>query len=65
MDDVRFWDDIESEKKSDSDTKLVKVNDKVKSIRWKFNKNILGENPIFIFSDISGNDFTVKLSLEE
>jgi hypothetical protein len=60
MDDVRFWDEIESKKVEDNDT-FVKKNEKekIEKVIWRFEKGILGENPMFIISDIYGNDFKV------
>ena len=64
MDDVRFWSDIESNKKSDADTKINEERGVIKSITWRFDKGILGKNPMFIFSDIYGNDITVRMQVE-
>lgn len=64
MDDVRFWSDIESENSKDSDTKIFEMDNEIQSIEWEFPKGLLGENPMFVFSDIYGNDITVKLEVE-
>lgn len=64
MDDFRFWDEIESTKKNDSDTWVKKNGDKIIQVVWSFKDSTLGENPMFIISDIYGNDFTVKPTLE-
>ena len=34
--------------------------DVIKSVVWSFPKDILGENPVFIVSDVFGNDSTIK-----
>lgn len=60
MDDVRFWDEIESEKKEDNDTEIRKdKNNQINQIVWRFEKDTLGDNPMFIISDIYGNNFKV------
>lgn len=65
MDDVKFWDQIESKKKEEKDTWLVKENGKIKSVIWDFKQGVLGETPMFIISDIYGNDFIVKPKIEK
>lgn len=64
MDDVRFWNEIESTKKDDQDTRVTYSDKKPISIDWKIPTNLLGEKTIFIFTDIYGNDVTVLLSKE-
>lgn len=64
MDDTRFWDEIVSESKENSDTYLFEKDGVIKSVIWSFPKEVLGENPIFIISDIFGNDSTIKLTRE-
>lgn len=64
MDDVRFWSDIESNKKDDIDT-IVKYKDRNPiCVEWIIPTKILGEKTVFIFTDIYGNDVTVSLSKE-
>ena len=65
MDDVRFWSDIESNKKEDNDTKINLKKEKIESIEWKLPTKKLGEKIVFIFTDIYGNDVTVSLSKEK
>lgn len=65
MDDARFWNEIESSRKEDFDTKVVVEDGVIKAIAWEFPKGTLGNTPMFIFSDIYGNDITVKMQLEE
>lgn len=60
MDDTRFWDEIVSKSKENNDTWLVEEDDAIKSVVWSFPKDILGENPVFIVSDVFGNDSTIK-----
>ena len=60
MDDTRFWDEIVSKSKENNDTWLVEEDDVIKSVVWSFPKDILGENPVFIVSDVFGNDSTIK-----
>lgn len=64
MDDFRFWGDIESQREQDSDTKVINKDGKIKSIVWEFPKDKLGQTPMFVFSDIYGNDTTIKLKME-
>ncbi|MDD3027645.1 MAG: site-specific DNA-methyltransferase [Erysipelotrichaceae bacterium] len=64
MDDVRFWGEIESNKKGDEDTVVAYVDDKPSSIEWKIPTKLLGKKTIFIFTDVYGNDVTVSLSKE-
>ena len=56
---------IESNLKEDFDTRVEIEDTVIKAVAWKFPKGKLGKKPIFIFSDIYGNDVTVKLHLEE
>ena len=65
LDDFRFWSEIESNLIEDFDTRVEIEDTVIKAVAWKFLKGKLGEKPIFIFSDIYGNDVTVKLHLEE
>lgn len=65
MDDVKFWDEIEKTEKANTKIKFIEENDEIKAIVWRFNKGILGKRPMFIFSDIFGNDIVVKLELGE
>ncbi|WP_218162478.1 hypothetical protein, partial [Alkalibacterium sp. 20] len=64
MDDVRFWDQIESTALLNSDTEVIFKNDEIEKIIWSFKEDMLGENPMFIISDVYGNDFTVKPLME-
>lgn len=69
LDDVRFWNEIESNKKDDKDTKInykEKNKDKdIIDIEWRLPLKLLGSNTVFIFTDIYGNDVTVSLSKEK
>ena len=65
MDDVRFWSEIESDKKENKDTKVNYDNEKPTSIEWKIPTKLLGDKTVFIFTDIYGNDVTVSLSKEK
>ncbi len=65
MDDVRFWNEIESKKKEDKDTKVIYDDNKPIGIEWKMPSELLGEKTVFIFTDIYGNDVTVLLSKEK
>ena len=65
MDDVRFWSEIESDKKENKDTKINYDNEKPVSIEWKIPTKLLGDKTVFIFTDIYGNDVTVSLSKEK
>lgn len=65
MDDVRFWNEIESSNKEDKDTKVNYTEDKPTSIEWKIPTKILGTKTVFIFTDVYGNDVTVSLSKEK
>ena len=65
MDDVRFWDEIKSNKKQDKDTKVNYIEDKILSIEWKIQTELLGNKVVFIFTDIYGNDVTVSLSTKQ
>ncbi|MEL7596561.1 MAG: hypothetical protein AAGU01_00005, partial [Clostridiaceae bacterium] len=64
MDDARFWNEIESTRKEDFDTKVDVEDGVIKAIAWEFPKGTLGNTPMFIFSDVYGNDITVKMQLE-
>lgn len=64
MDDVRFWNEIESDKKNDNDTRVIYDNNSLISIEWDLPTNFLGEKTVFIFTDVYGNDVTVTLSKE-
>lgn len=65
MDDVRFWNEIESKKKEDKDTKVIYDDNKPIGIEWKMPSKLLGEKTVFIFTDVYGNDVTVLLSKEK
>lgn len=65
MDDVRFWSEIESDKKENKDTKINYDNEKPTSIEWEIPTKLLGDKTVFIFTDIYGNDVTVLLSKEK
>lgn len=65
MDDVRFWNEIESTKKEDKDTRVNYYKESPTSIEWKIPTKLLGNNIVFIFTDIYGNDITVSLSKEK
>lgn len=67
LDDVRFWNEIESNNKIDSDTKInYKDKDKdIIDIEWRLPLESLGNKIVFIFTDIYGNDVTVSLSKEK
>lgn len=65
MDDVKFWDEIDKPEKVNSEIKFTEEDDKIKAITWRFSKEILGKYPMFIFSDIFGNDIVVKFELGE
>lgn len=60
MDDVKFWDQILSKNKSEQNTWVTMKKSNISSVTWEFKKGVLGENPMFIISDIYGNDFVVK-----
>ena len=60
MDDVKFWDQILSKNKSEQNTWVTMKKNNISSVTWEFKKGVLGENPMFIISDIYGNDFVVK-----
>lgn len=62
MDDYRFWNEIESKKKEDNDTRINYKERKIISIEWKIPKKLLGNKTVFIFTDIYGNDLTVLLT---
>lgn len=65
MDEVKFWDEIDKTGKSNSDIKFIEKDDKIEAITWRFSQDILGKYPIFIFSDIFGNDIVIKFELRE
>lgn len=65
MDDVRFWNEIESNKKENKDTKVIYKDDKPVGIEWKIPTKLLGNKTVFIFTDVYGNDVTVSLSKEK
>ena len=60
MDDVKFWDQILSKDKSEKNTWIIMKKNNISTVTWEFKKGVLGENPMFIISDIYGNDFVVK-----
>lgn len=64
MDDTRFWDEIINKSKDNEDTWLTEDEDGIKSVVWSFPKMILGEKPVFVISDIYGNDTIIKLTRE-
>lgn len=46
--------------KEDNDTEIRKdKNNQINQIVWRFEKDTLGDNPMFIISDIYGNNFKV------
>ena len=65
MDDVKFWDQILSKDKSEKNTWIIMKKNNISTVTWEFKKGVLGENPMFIISDIYGNDFVVKPKKEE
>lgn len=65
LDDVRFWNEIESNKKEDRDTKINYNDNKIESIEWHIPNKLLGDKTVFIFTDVYGNDVTVSLSKEK
>lgn len=65
MDDVKFWDEISTNGDANKEIRFVTENDQIKAIVWRFEKGILGNNPMFVFSDIFGNDVVIKLELGE
>lgn len=64
LDDVRFWNEIESKRKEDKDTKINFKHKDIVNIEWKLPLQSLGNKTVFIFTDIYGNDVTVSLSKE-
>ncbi|TRW26152.1 site-specific DNA-methyltransferase [Criibacterium bergeronii] len=64
LDDVRFWNEIESNNKKDDDTRINYIDRKIESIEWHIPNKLLGDKMVFIFTDIYGNDVTVSLSKE-
>lgn len=72
LDNVRFWNEIESNKKEYDDTKInYKDKDQknkekdIIDIQWRLPLQFLGNKTVFIFTDIYGNDVTVSLSKEK
>lgn len=65
LDDARFWNEIESNRKDDHDTRIDIEDEVIKGIAWNFPKDTLGKEPIFVFSDVYGNDITIKLQWED
>lgn len=65
MDDFRFWNEIESDKKENNDTKIIKKGGKISSMEWTIPSKLLGDKSVFIFTDIYGNDVTVLLEKEK
>ena len=65
MDDVRFWGEIESNRKEDRDTKVIEKYGEFTGVEWTIPTELLGDKTVFIFTDIYGNDVTVSLSKEE
>ena len=72
LDNVRFWNEIESNKKGYDDTKInYKDKDQknkekdIIDIQWRLPLQFLGNKTVFIFTDIYGNDVTVSLSKEK
>ncbi len=65
MDDARFWDEIESEKKSDKDTRVVKKNGKIEKVEWTLPSGKIGSKIMFVFTDVYGNDATISLTKEK
>ena len=64
LDDVIFWNEIESTSKKDNDTKINRKDKDIINIEWKLPLQSLGNKTVFIFTDIYGNDVTVSLSKE-
>ena len=64
MDDVRFWSEIESNKKDNIDTTVKYKDGNPICVEWIMPTKSLGEKTVFIFTDIYGNDVTVSLSKE-
>lgn len=64
MDDVRFWSEIESNKKDNIDTTVKYKDENPICVEWIIPTKSLGEKTVFIFTDIYGNDVTVSLSKE-
>lgn len=65
LDDVRFWNEIESNNKKDDDTRINYIDRKIESIEWHIPNKLLGDKMVFIFTDIYGNYVTVSLSKEK
>ena len=65
MDDVRFWGEIESNRKEDRDTKVIEKDGEFTGVEWTIPTELLGDKTVFVFTDIYGNDVTVSLSKEE
>lgn len=65
LDDVRFWNEIESNNKKDGDTKINYKDKDIIDIEWRLPLESLGNKIVFIFTDIYGNDVTVSLSKEK
>lgn len=65
LDDVRFWNEIESNNKKDGDTKINYKDKDIMDIQWRLPLESLGNKIVFIFTDIYGNDVTVSLSKEK
>ncbi len=65
LDDVRFWNEIESKRKEDNDTKINCKDKNILNIEWNIPSKLLGDKTVFIFTDIYGNDVTVSLSKEK
>ena len=65
MDEVRFWNEIESDKKEDNDTRIIEEDGEIKSVEWDMPVKKLGNKTVFIFTDIYGNDVTVSLTKEK
>lgn len=64
MDDVRFWNQIESTKKAEKDTKIKEKDGTIECVEWDIPTKLLGDRTVFIFIDIYGNDVTVSLTKE-
>lgn len=64
LDNVKFWNEIESNNIDNQDTKIIYKDNIIEKIEWKIPKDLVGNQSVFIFTDIYGNDVTVSLSKE-
>lgn len=65
LDDVIFWNEIESNNEKDDDTKINYKDKDIIDIEWRLPLESLGNKIVFVFTDIYGNDVTVSLSKEK